>query len=45
MTPQIIEDPEYAERLGKAAYETMLGYRPETVNQRWREYFESIMDR
>ena len=42
---QIIEDPEYAERLGKAAYETMLGYRPETVNQRWREYFDSIMDR
>ncbi|MBQ9333803.1 MAG: glycosyltransferase [Lachnospiraceae bacterium] len=41
----IMEDPEYADRLGKAAYETMRDYRPDVVNRRWRGYYDSIIDR
>ncbi len=41
----IMDDPAYAERLGEAAYETMRDYRPDAVNTRWREYYDSIIDR
>ena len=41
---KIIDDPDYADRLGEAAYETMKEYRPEVVNSRWREYFDGIIE-
>ncbi|MCR5595925.1 MAG: glycosyltransferase [Lachnospiraceae bacterium] len=37
-------DPDYAERLGQAAYDTMVFYRPENVNLIWKNYFWSVMN-
>ena len=42
---KIIDDPDLADRIGEAAYESMKEYRPETVNARWREYFDGIIER
>ncbi|MCR4595290.1 MAG: glycosyltransferase [Lachnospiraceae bacterium] len=42
---RLMDDPGYAEGLGRAAYDSMLDHRPGTVNVKWRSYYESVMDR
>lgn len=41
---RIMDDPGYASGLGDAAYDSMSGYRPDAVNQRWRDYYDSIIE-
>lgn len=40
---RLLNDYELADKIGKNAYETLKAYRPETVNMRWKSYFENIM--
>lgn len=40
---RLLDDPEYASKLGANAYETMKEYRPDKVNALWRAYFDGII--
>lgn len=42
---RLMDDPLRAETIGNAAYESMRAYRPEVVNRRWREFYDSIIER
>ncbi len=41
---RIMDDAGFADSLGRNACESMKAYRPESVNARWREYFDLIME-